>query len=72
MAGVDGAICVLEVRDKDGRVVMRDSMTRLPWSDEVLVTRSDLEDMAAAITELEEMQEELQSNNEYSLRMYFI
>lgn len=68
-AGADGALLVFEVRDKDGRMPLRDAGARIPWSDEILVTRSDLEDMAAAIAELEEAQEELRSNNEYALRM---
>ena len=68
-AGADGSLVVFEVRDSDGRMPLRDTGGRIPWSDEVLVTRSDLEDMAASIAELEEAQEELRSNNDYALRM---
>eukprot|EP01138_Halocafeteria_seosinensis_P003456 gb/GECG01003532.1/.p1 GENE.gb/GECG01003532.1/~~gb/GECG01003532.1/.p1 ORF type:complete len:1206 (+),score=233.77 gb/GECG01003532.1/:1-3618(+) len=68
-SGLDGSVLVYEVRDKDGRIPFREATAKMPWSDEVLVTRSDLEDMASAIAELEETQEEMQSNNEYALRM---
>ena len=69
VSGNDGSVVVYEVRDKDGRIPFREASAKMPWSDEVLVTRSDLEDMASAIAELEETQEEMQSNNEYALRM---
>jgi cilia- and flagella-associated protein 57 len=69
VAGADGAVLVLEVRDKDGRVPLREAAARLPWSDEVLMTRSLLEDMARKITELSETYEELVSNNDYNMRM---
>lgn len=69
IGGADGSLVVCEVRDKDGRLPLRDVGGRMAWSDECLVTRSDLEEMAAAIAELEEAQEELASNNEYAMRM---
>ena len=69
-AGVDGSICVMEVRDKDGRIPLVGTAgasqggqdtgsaagstsfaggattARLPWADEVLMTRTLLEEMA--------------------------
>lgn len=48
---------------------LQESAARLPWADEVLMTRSLLEDMAREITELSEQYDELVSNNEYNMRM---
>ncbi|RYG54122.1 hypothetical protein EON66_07580 [archaeon] len=41
----------------------------MPWSEEVLVTVSDLEDKKNAVRELRDQVAELQSNNDYSMRM---
>ena len=49
-----------QVRDKDGRLPHRESATVMPWSEEALVTRSDLEERASQIAELRDTVEELQ------------
>lgn len=68
-AGADGSVLVMEVRDKDGRIPLRESTSRLPWADEVLMTKSLLEEMATSITKLSDKYEELVSNNDYNMRM---
>ncbi len=52
--------CGVQVRDKDGRIPHRDAAVAVPWSDEILVTRTDLEERATAIAELRDTVEELQ------------
>ncbi len=48
------------MRDKDGRLPHRESAVAMPYAEEVLVTRSDLEERATAIAELRDTVEELQ------------
>ena len=68
-AGADGSIVVFEVRDKDGRIPHRDTAAPMPAAEEVLVTRTDLEERASSIAELRDTVMELQSNNDYAMRM---
>jgi cilia- and flagella-associated protein 57 len=69
VAGTDGSLLVFEIRDKDGRLPHREGSVAVPFSEEVLVTRSDLEDRATSIAELRDAVDELQSNNDYANRM---
>ena len=69
VAGADGALCVFEVREKDGRVPHRDRETQVPWAEEILVTKTELEEKEALMQELQNNVDELQVNNDYALRM---
>ena len=42
---------------------------RMPWSEEILVTKSDLEENTAILAELQSKVEELTLHNEYQLRL---
>jgi len=69
-AGEDGALCVLEVREKDARsVVRRDARDGSQYAEEILVTKSDLEEKNSLMQELKNTVEELTLQNEYQLRL---
>lgn len=53
VAGADGALCVFEVREKDGRMPHRERETQVPWADEILVTKTELEEKEALMSELQ-------------------
>jgi hypothetical protein len=70
-----GCVVVLELRDKQDRF-SRLNTSNLPelltldsWSDEVLVTYAELEDLSNTITELQTKVEELKLHNEYQLKL---
>jgi hypothetical protein len=70
-----GCIVVMEVRSRQDRF-QRTSSTAYPdlltvsdWSDEVLVTRGELEDCNTMVAELKTKVEELKLNNEYQLKV---
>jgi hypothetical protein len=69
VAGADGSLIVYEVRDKDGRLPMSEFAVKVPWGDEVQVTVSDLDDKKTAVRDLRDQVAELQSNNDYAIRM---
>ena len=69
VAGMDGSLVVYDIRDKDGRLPMSEFAVKLPWSEEVLVTVSDLDDKKTAVRDLRDQVAELQSNNDYAMRM---
>eukprot|EP00474_Spongospora_subterranea_P010666 CRZ11124.1 hypothetical protein [Spongospora subterranea] len=66
-AGMDGTMSMFEVREQEGRQVS--SLPLMPWSEEVLVTRSDLEERATLTNELKNKVDELTLHNEYQLRL---
>jgi WD40 repeat protein len=74
-AGEDGALCIFEVRDKEGRPPrLRDGGSGVRdntqvYAEEILVTKSDLEEKNSLMTELKNKVEELQLHNEYQLRL---
>jgi len=68
VAGEDGCVAVFDVKDRQERVT-RGGGSALPWSEEILVTKSDLEEKALAAQELRNKIEELQLHNEYQLRL---
>lgn len=78
-ASEDGIVGIFEIRDKEGRSRSREAQQSMQlglnnWttsqsSDEILVTRSDLEDKTSTITELKHKVDELILQNEYQLRL---
>lgn len=68
-AGMDGCLAMFEVREQEGRTQTTVAGAVLPWSDEVLVTRSDLDERTAMSNELKNKVDELTLHNEYQLRL---
>ena len=74
VAGEDGCLMLFDVKDKDGRArstvgLGRDQKGKLIYSEEVLVTKGDLEEKNALMHELEGQVDELTLHNEYQLRL---
>jgi len=64
----DGTVYIFDVRDKEGRGAKRDKeMTA--FAEEILVTKSDLEEKTQNMAELKTKVEELTMQNEYQLRL---
>lgn len=69
VAGRDGALMVFDVREPEGRVARRDRDGGAPPSEEILVTRSDLEDRQNQMSELRNKVVELKSQTDYQLHL---
>ncbi|XP_039179192.1 cilia- and flagella-associated protein 57 isoform X3 [Crotalus tigris] len=63
----DGCIIIWKVYDKEGRGLKRER--EVPYSDEVLITRTDMEEKSQIMLELKTRVEELKMENEYQLRL---
>ena len=57
-----------DVRDKEGRSAKRDK-EMMAFAEEILVTKTDLEEKTQTMTELKTKVEELTMQNEYQLRL---
>ncbi|GAB9468347.1 hypothetical protein Gpo141_00005666 [Globisporangium polare] len=79
-AGEDGSICIFEIRDKEGRPRVKDGRGSTiggasefhhltNFSEEILVTKSDLEEKNTLMVELKNKVDELMLHNEYQLRL---
>lgn len=68
----DGVLAMFNVKEKEGRVAKSERPDRVPFSDEVLVTKSDLEEKNALMIELRAKVDELTASNEYQLRLHDI
>jgi DNA repair exonuclease SbcCD ATPase subunit len=66
-ASEDGSIFIFKVFEKEGRAVKRERET--VFADEILVTKSDLEEKNSMMAELKTRVEELKMENEYQLRL---
>ena len=64
--GDDGAVIIFDVRDKEVRVAKRDREL-LPFAEEILVTKTDLEEQVAIRNDLKQKVDELTLQNEYQL-----
>ena len=65
----DGAMFVFDIKDKDPSKLSRKEMEKLPWAEEVLVTKGDMEEKKQRMQELETQVNELTMQNEYQLRL---
>lgn len=65
--GEDGCFFIFKIFDKDNKVVKRER--DLAFADEILVTKSDLEEKNSMMSELKTRVEELKMENEYQLRL---
>jgi WD40 repeat protein/ElaB/YqjD/DUF883 family membrane-anchored ribosome-binding protein len=63
----DGSFYVFRIFDREGRTVKRER--EVVYADEILVTKSDLEEKNAMMIELKTRVEELKMENEYQLRL---
>lgn len=70
-----GCLCIMELRGRQDRFqrtnasAYNDLLSVPDWSDEVLVTRAELEDCNTTVAELRTKVEELKLNNEYQLKL---
>eukprot|EP00931_Biecheleriopsis_adriatica_P073734 TRINITY_DN47969_c0_g1_i1.p1 TRINITY_DN47969_c0_g1~~TRINITY_DN47969_c0_g1_i1.p1 ORF type:complete len:1245 (+),score=388.72 TRINITY_DN47969_c0_g1_i1:82-3735(+) len=64
----DGCLFVFDVKKKDRVVSKRDKESALPPADEILVTRTFLDDKQGQLLELERQVEELSNQQEFQLR----
>jgi len=66
-----GCVFVFELKDRQERFTKQgqDSLVSQDWTDEVLVTRAELEDRNALIAELSTKVEELKVHNEYQMKL---
>lgn len=65
--GQDGSLLAFRVSDKEGRGYKRDK--DIAYAEEVLVTKSDLEEKNTMMSELKTRVDELKMENEYQLRL---
>lgn len=69
-AGTDGCIYVSEAQDADGELLGgRKEREGLPWAEEVLVGRAELEEKGALLSELRSRAEEVSTQADYQLRL---
>lgn len=63
-AGQDGSLVIYEIRDKDFRSLKREKEGYgLPFAEEILITKSEIEDLNNEILNLQTAQKELETNN---------
>eukprot|EP00003_Mantamonas_plastica_P007526 TRINITY_DN1634_c0_g1_i5.p1 TRINITY_DN1634_c0_g1~~TRINITY_DN1634_c0_g1_i5.p1 ORF type:complete len:1021 (+),score=468.18 TRINITY_DN1634_c0_g1_i5:488-3550(+) len=67
--GEDGSLFVLDIKEKDTRTLSSRKEKDVGFANEVLVTKSDLEDKDTIMNELRSKVEELTSHGEYQIRM---
>jgi cilia- and flagella-associated protein 57 len=72
VAGANGSLSIFEVQERKGRLRKRDRADAIPFAQEVLVTRSDLEEKHTLIHELKNQVDELTVHNAYQLRLHDI
>uniref|UniRef100_A0A061RT72 Wd repeat-containing protein 65-like n=2 Tax=Tetraselmis sp. GSL018 TaxID=582737 RepID=A0A061RT72_9CHLO len=68
-ASEDGCLFVFDIKDTDPAKLTRKDTERLPWAEEVLVTKGDMEEKKQRMQELEQQVNELTMQNEYQLRL---
>lgn len=66
----DGCLTVFSIKEEDGRVSKRDRPDAVTFSEEVLVTKTDLQEKHAIMNDLKAKVDELTANNEYQLRLH--
>jgi len=64
----DSTVFLFDVRDKEGRSAKRDK-EMMAFAEEILVTKTDLEEKTQTMTDLKTKVEELTMQNEYQLRL---
>ncbi|CAK4985833.1 unnamed protein product [Aphanomyces euteiches] len=69
VCGEDGVVSIFEIRDKEGRARAKDGRENTVFAEEILVTKSDLEEKNTLMIELKNKVDELTLHNEYQLRL---
>jgi WD40 repeat protein len=68
-AGDDGCLAIFDIREREASKARRKPELAVPWAEEVLVTKSDLEEKQQTMVELQAKVDELTLQNEYQLRL---
>uniref|UniRef100_A0A183SVB8 WD_REPEATS_REGION domain-containing protein n=1 Tax=Schistocephalus solidus TaxID=70667 RepID=A0A183SVB8_SCHSO len=63
----DSSIMVWELQEREGRNVKLEK--EIAWAEEILITKTDLEEKTSVMSELKTRVEELKMENEYQLRL---
>lgn len=63
----DGTIILWKIQDKEGRGAKRDK--EIGWAEEILITKSDLEEKNQLMNDLRNRVNELKTENEYQMRL---
>lgn len=63
----DGTLVLWKIQDKEGRTIKRDK--ELGYAEEILITKSDLEEKNTIMNELRNRVNELKTESEYQLRL---
>ena len=63
----DGTIVIWKIQDKEGRIIKRDKESG--YAEEILITKSDLEEKNQMMNELRNRVNELKTENEYQMRL---
>jgi WD40 repeat protein len=66
----DGCLSIFSIKEKDGRIAKRDRPDNVNFAEEILVTKSDLEEKNTLMSELKSKVDELTASNEYQLRLH--
>lgn len=66
---VDGSLIVFELKSNDLESKLRKEQLALPWAEEILVTKSELDEKRQKMMEMETKVNELTMQTEYQLRM---
>eukprot|EP00638_Chattonella_subsalsa_P013775 CAMPEP_0117801652 /NCGR_PEP_ID=MMETSP0948-20121206/15215_1 /TAXON_ID=44440 /ORGANISM="Chattonella subsalsa, Strain CCMP2191" /LENGTH=1212 /DNA_ID=CAMNT_0005634207 /DNA_START=27 /DNA_END=3665 /DNA_ORIENTATION=- len=75
VADAGGCLCIFEIKDRQDRgargtpLLSSDGQSGEQWSEEILVTKPDLDERAALTTELQNKVDELITHSEYQLRL---
>ena len=63
----DACVVIWKIQDKEGRGIKRDK--EVGYAEEILITKSDLEEKNQMMSELKQRVDELKMENEYQLRL---
>lgn len=63
----DGTMTLWKIQDKEGRALKRDKEST--YAEEILITKSDLEEKNQVMNELRNRVNELKTENEYQMRL---
>jgi WD40 repeat protein len=63
----DGSIVIWKIQDREGRIIKRDKESG--YAEEILITKTDLEEKNQMMNELKNRVNELKTENEYQMRL---